>query len=115
MKFERFEELVKEKHPTATIFPHGKISGNKINVSIIFSGGCGKVYQYNGTYCDVLNKLGIKSIYKHDYNAIVCALERCIAEHGTEDKFFGGVLDRSAKIEEYRNRLNDLNENYIII
>lgn len=115
MTFSKFEELVKEKQPNATIFKHGEFAGNKINVAIIFNGEHGKVYQYNGTYCEVLNRLGVKAIYKHDYNALVSALERCKKMNGTTDIFSGGIVDYSKEIEEYTNRLNDVNANYVIV
>jgi hypothetical protein len=115
MTFAKFEELVKEKHPNATLFKHGEFAGNKINVAIIFNGEHGKVYQYNGTYCEVLNRLGVKAIYKHDYNALVSALENAKKRNGTENIFFGGIIDCSREIEEYTNRLNDVNANYVIV
>ena len=115
MTFSKFEELVKEKRPNATVFKHGEFAGNKINVAIIFNGEHGKVYQYNGTYCEVLNRLGVKAIYKHDYNALVSALERYKKMNGTPNIFSGVIVDYSRKIEEYTNRLNDVNANYVIV
>lgn len=115
MTFAKFEELVKEKHPNATLFKHGEFAGNKINVGIIFNGEHGKVYQYNGTYCEVLNRLGVRAIYKHDYNALVSALENAKKRNCTENIFFGGIIDCSREIEEYTNRLNDVNANYVIV
>ena len=115
MTFSKFEELVKEKHPNATIFKHGEFAGNKINVAIIFNGEHGKVYQYNGTYCEVLNRLGVKAIYKHDYDGLVSALERYKKMNGTTNIFFGDVVDYSREIEEYTNRLNDVVANYVIV
>lgn len=115
MTFAKFEELVKEKHPNATLFRHGEFSGNKINVSIIFNGEHGKVYKYNGSYCEVLNRLGVKAVYKHDYNALVSALEGAKNRNGTQDIFFGGVIDCSREIEEYSHRLNDINANFVIV
>ena len=115
MTFAKFEELVKEKHPNATLFKHGEFAGNKINVAIIFNGEHGKVYQYNGTYCDVLNRLGVKAIYKHDYNALVSAFENAKKRNGKENIFFGGIIDCSKEIEEYANRLNDVDANYVIV
>lgn len=75
----------------------------------------GKIYQYNGTYCEVLNRLGVKAIYKHDYNALVSALEGYKKMNGTTNIFSGIVVDYSREIEEYTNRLNDVNANYVIV
>ena len=115
MTFSKFEKLVKGKHPNATIFKHGEFAGNKINVAIIFNGEHGKVYQYNGTYCEVLNRLGVKAIYKHDYNALVSALERYKKKNGTTNIFSGVIVDYSREIEECTNRLNDVVANYVIV
>jgi hypothetical protein len=114
MTFATFETLVKKKHPAVEIFKHGEFAGSKINVAIVFKPN-GKVYQYNGTYCEVLNKLGIPSIYKHDYEAAVSTLTKYKALHGTQDEFFGIVFDYSREIEEHTNRLNDFEQNYIIV
>lgn len=115
MTFAKFEELVTEKYPNARVFKHGEFAGGKINVAIIFNGEHGKVYQYNVTYCEVLNRLGLKAIYKHDYNALVSTLENAKKRNGTKKHLFGGIVDCSREIEEYTNRLNDVNANYVIV
>ena len=115
MTFSKFEELVKEKHPNIRLFKHGKFAGNKINVAIIFNGEHGKVYQYNGTYCEVLNRLGVKAIYKHNYNALVSAHERYKERNGTKNIFTGDTIDYSKEIEEYTNRINNIQANYVIV
>ena len=74
-----------------------------------------KTYQYNGTYCEVLNRLCIKAIYKHDYDSLVSTLERYKKMNGTTNIFFGDIVDYSREIEEYTNRLNDVNANYVIV
>jgi hypothetical protein len=117
MTFARFEELVKAKHPDAEIFKHGEFAGNKINVAVIFhknSFGEGKVYQYNGTYCEVLNRLGVKAIYKHDLDSAIATLEQYIRTNG-EDDWFGGVIDNTAKIAEWTARVADYEANFVIV
>lgn len=115
MTFAKFEEIIKNRYPGVTVFQHGEFAGNKVNVSIIFDGEHGRVYQYNGTYCEVLNKLGINVIYKHNYQALVSALERARRENGKTDIFFGGVVDTTKDIEEYTRRLQEIELNYIIV
>ena len=119
MTFEKFEELVNEKHPNAKVFRHGEFAGNKINVTICFNyiegSDCNKVYHYNGTYCEVLNRIGVKAIYKNDYDALVSTLERAKKRNGTKNIFSGVIVDTSKEIEEYTNRLNDVNSNYVIV
>lgn len=119
MKFAKFEELVRRKHPNARVFKHGEFVGNKINVGVCFdyveNSKFNNTYQYNGTYCEVLNRLGIKAIYKHEYNALVSTLENAKKRNGTKNIFLGNIIDCSKQIEEYTNRLNDVNANYVII
>lgn len=116
MTFERFENLVKDKHPNARIFKHGEYAGNKINVAIIFNGTYNeKVYKYNGTYCEVLNKLGIKAIYKHDYDAIVSSLEFFKKRNGSINMFSKRAVDYYREIEECIDRLHDIDANYVIV
>lgn len=118
MTFAKFEELVKEKHPQAEVCKHGEFAGNKINVAVIFNPN-GKPYQYNGTYCEVLNRLGIKAIYKHDLISLKLTLEDYIAKHGTKKRFVFFDEDEfynySNAIKELTERIADYEANYIIV
>lgn len=117
MKFKDFEQLVLQKYPTAKLFKHGEFSGSKINVGIIFDATHplgGKVYQYQGTYCYVLNKLGIKAIYSHDVWNIEQALARCKELHGTVG-LFGDIEDYTEEIQTYEKQLQDIYSNFVIV
>jgi hypothetical protein len=137
MTFTRFEEIIKEKYPKAVVTSHrgnGRYCGNNGNATTVcmrFNGEYSKTYKYNGTYCDILNKLGIKTIYKHDYDALITAFNKekennddsgIIALYSqlypylTKDE----VIEKAArihtnKIADYTNRLNDIELNYIIV
>lgn len=115
MTFTRFKKLVKEKYPKATLFKHGEFAGNKINVAIIFNGKHGKTYQYNGTYCEVLNKLGIKAIYKHDFENAKNTLARYIKDNGTKSVFFNNICDYTKEIATWTEKVKDFETNYIIV
>ena len=72
MTFKRFEEIVKTKYPEAEIFQHGEFERgvkSKINVTIVFNPNS-KCYTYNGSYCEVLRRIGFKAIYKHNFEKI---------------------------------------------
>lgn len=113
MKFCDFEKIVREKYPEAEVFPHGEFgSRSKINVTIILNPR-GKCYSYNGTYCEVLNKIGIKSIYRHDIEAFRSSLERAIKSHGKESFF--GKIDNSKEIEDLKSQISDFEKNYLIV
>lgn len=114
MTFTEFSRIVKAKYPEAELFKHGEMAGNKINVAVIFNPD-GKVYQYNGTYCEVLNKLKIKAVYKHNYENVISTLNRYIADNGKECEFFGGINNYDDDIERLTKIVKDYKENYIIV
>jgi len=113
MTFTEIETIVKNKHPQAEVFKHGEFAGNKINVAVIFTPQS-KVYQYNGTYCEVLNKLGFKAIYKHNLEAVKNALAKAKTEHGTKYEFFGLEIDNTEEIARLKSDLKEY-ESYIIV
>ena len=115
MTFSRFEEVVKEKYPQARLFKHGEFAGSKINVAIIFNGEHGKVYNYNGTYCDVLNRLGIKAVYKHNYDSAKATLERYIRDNGKTCVFSGKPFDHSVQIALWTEIVQEMTDNCVIV
>ena len=78
MTFKTFEGIVKEHRPEIEVAPHGQYLGvvNSVSVAVIFNPPHGKVYHYNGTYCDVLNRLGIKACYRSQLNTLQENLKR---------------------------------------
>lgn len=115
MQFKEFERLVKEKHPNAEVTAHGKFGGDsKIGVTVIFE-PMGKCYHYNGTYCEVLNRLGIKAIYRHDYDEARRSLERLKRQNGTRDVWFGHIKDYTIEINCYEKQIKKYENEYIII
>ena len=114
MTFTEFEAIVKNKYPQAKVFKHGEFVGNKINVVVIFTPQS-KVYKYNGTYCEVLNKLGFKAIYKHNLEAVKNALAKAKAGHGIQDEFFGLKIDNTEEIQRYEEIIAQIEREFIII
>ena len=113
MTFTEFKAIVKSKYPQAEVFKHGDFVGNKINVAVVFTPQS-KVYKYNGTYCEVLNKLGFKAIYKHNLEAVKNALAKAKAEHGTKDEFFGLEIDNIEEIARLEADLKEC-ESYVVV
>lgn len=109
MKFVDFENIVKSKYPNAEVFKHGEFSGNKINVAIIFDATSprAKVYKYNGSYVDVLNKLGFNACYRHDIVSVENTISMLQRTHGTEG-FFGDTIDNTESIAKYRKILEGM-------
>lgn len=113
MTFKRFEEIVKGKYPKAEVFSHGEFAGNKVNVAVIFEPNT-RVYKYNGTYCEVLNKIGIKAIYKHDLENVRGVVEMLKRSNGTKG-FFGDIIDNTEMIAKYEVDIANYEQNYIIV
>ena len=109
MKFVDFENIVKSKYPNAEVFKHGEFAGSKINVAVIFdaTNPLAKVYKYNGTYVDVLKRLGFKACYRHDVNSVEKTIEMLKRTNGKEG-FFGDIIDNTENILKYQKILDDM-------
>ncbi len=113
MTFKSFESIVKERYPSAEVFSHGAFAGSKINVTVIFKPN-GRCYSYNGTYCSVLNRIGIKAITKIDLWNYELSLNHLIESDGKES-IFGDILDNTQEIERLKREIADYKQNYIIV
>lgn len=120
MTFKNFENIIKERRPDIfKVWEHKDFtsyygSDKTIHVAVKFS-EYGKVYNYTGTYCEVLNKLKINAIYKHNYIALQNALNNAIAENGKKCKFFNIIIDNTQRIADLTKELQDIENNYIIV
>lgn len=115
MTFNSFQTIVKKRYPQAEVFPHGKFGGNsKIDVKVVFT-PLGKCYEYSGSYCYVLNRLGIKAIYAHDLRGAKCRLEWLKTTHGKPNIFSGVAMDNTEAIAECEAMIRDYEENYVVI
>lgn len=115
MTFEKFKSLVAKKYPDAEVYPHGDFSRNKIAVAIVFNPKLPKPYKYNGTYCEVLNRLGIKAIYQHDLDSLEAYLERYKKWHGSKNIFTNEVCDYTNDIAQLEAKINDYKTNFVIV
>ena len=120
MTFKQFEATVKHFRNDVIVSQHGAFCNNdsKITLGIIFikDGKESKVYDFSGTYSEVLNKLDIFKFYEDsDINFINNEIERLENGNGKKDLFFGLLIDNSAKIEELKTRLESMKEWYKIV
>lgn len=115
MTFPAFESLVKDRYPEAEVYPHGSTK-NSIAVQVQFKPG-GKTYSYNGSYCYVLNRLGIKAIYEWDLRELKHTLELLIRTDGEPNPFDLSCkpMDNSERIEELRTQIREYETNYLVI
>ncbi len=122
MTFKRFAEIVKENRPEITVFQHGTFVEEKTNlaVSVVFNQGQpneSRVYQYNGSYVDVLNKLHINAVEKKFIDNIKHILQELIATNGKEEEdIFGDtyIVNNDVEIANYTDLLKKY-ESYIIV
>ena len=120
MTFKQFEATVKHFRSDIVVSKHGEFCNNdsKTTLGIIFikDGKESKVYNFSGTYSEVLNKLNITEFYEDsDINFINNEIERLENGNGKKDLFFGLLIDNSAKIEELKTRLESMKEWYKIV
>lgn len=106
MTFKNFLEIAKTKYPNAEFLQHGCSDKNKLSVLVVFNSDNlqAKQYRYNGTYCEVLNKLGIPAVYKKDHESKKASLPRLIEENGTSG-FFGEIIDNTEEIVQIKEEL----------
>lgn len=119
MTFKTFEGIVKEHRPEIQVFQHGDFRGSRksaINVAVMFHPPHGKVYNYTGSYCYVLNRLGIKAIYRSELTTLQEYLKRLKDEHGKVSAFWGDIIvDNSEEIKRREEELARLEREFIII
>lgn len=80
MTFDKFEEIVKKHKPEIEVTSHG-FHTSKVNIGVVFKKG-GRAYSYSGSYCDVLNRIGIKAITKGRYNQYMNILKNYKENNG---------------------------------
>lgn len=109
MKFCEFKKTVEERKPEVTVYQHGTPN----TVDVLFNNS-NKLYTYRGTYCEVMNRLGIKSMTKCDLWQYEVQLINAKQKHGSVD-LFGDVIDNTAKIRELEMQIESIKNEYVII
>lgn len=114
MTFTAFEKVVKDRYPEMEVYPHGSGRNRTISVRVQFRPG-GKCYDYNGTYVEVLNRLGILSVYRAHYDLTKKILADYISRDGEICFFTDEPADYSKQIAEYRDLINRYDTQYLIV
>ena len=122
MTFKKFEEIVKAHRPDVTVHKHNTYAEEKSNfcVFVVFNEGTpneSRVYRYNGSYIDVLNKLHINTVEQKYVDSVKHRLAELEAEHGTEvEGLFGDtyIADNTEEINRYSAMLEDY-KNYVVV
>lgn len=118
MTFQKFKAIAESFRPDVKVSQHGDYctGKSKYTLGIIFcrDGKESKVYDYSGTYADILRRLGIQVITKSDYLTTKSQLEYYKENHGTVCPFFGIISDYSEQIKEYEEKLKYYDSNQVV-
>lgn len=122
MTFKQFENTVNNFRNDVKVFKHGDFCNNdsKTTLGIIFikDGKESKVYDFSGTYSEVLNKLDIYKFYENsDVEFINNQISKLKENHGKIAKLSLTKLpiDNSERINELLNELEEMKNWYKII
>ena len=117
MTFKKFEKILKTKYPEAAAHMHGTYGGTEgINGVEIFFTPDGKGYSYRGSYLQILDRLGIKVIYKSTLDMYEKTIEKLEAENGESNPFVPEeVIDNTAEIDRYKKLLAKIEEEQYIV
>jgi len=105
MTFARFTEIATAHRPEITLTHHIETAHGAV-VRISFkreNGKPAKVYEYKGSYADILYKLGIDTVEAHEVEEAKRKLEKAKATHGQMGFF--GVIDNTAEIARLESLL----------
>jgi hypothetical protein len=110
MNINRFKEILHEKRPDIK----GTIRYNPVthNVAII-QNNINNSYHIAGSFSEVLNKLDILNITANDLEDIKIHLDRLIRTNGL--LFNNTKVDNTEQIEYYKNMINLIEEEYVIL
>lgn len=113
MTFKTFEKIATAHRPDVRVSQHGDYCNNrsKNTLGIIFVRADGfesRVYDYHGTYAEILNKLKIQVVTKSDIASLEAELKTYEELDGQESIFDDDdeVLDYSKEIADTKDRLN---------
>ena len=108
MKYEKFAALVKENLPNVEwVGKHGDCCTNpsKNTLGVVFK-GTKKVYDYHGTYVQILNQLGYRCTTESVVKAISDRLEYLKETNGK--KTLLGIANHDKEIKLYEEQLAEL-------
>ena len=119
MTYQTFKKIAESFRKDVIVSQHGDYSNNKSKntLGIIFikpDGRQSKVYDYHGTYAEILNRLHIPVITKNSYNTTLAQLEYYKESHGTICPFFGDIIDYTEQIKEYEEKIKYYNSDKVV-
>lgn len=109
MTFKTFEKIATVHRPDVRVSKHGDYCNNKSKntLGIVFikaDGSESRVYDYHGTYAEILNKLKIQVVTKSDIASIEAQLAYYEKKHGKKKIF---VFDGENEINDFTKEIAD--------
>lgn len=109
MTFETFKKIAESHRSDIIVSKHGEYCSNKskntLGIIFVKNGKQSKVYDYSGTYAEILNKLDIPTVTSTDYATAKAQLDYYKKYHGTSGFFSDEVFDFSKEIQEYEQKI----------
>lgn len=109
MQYKQFKALVLANCPDVKcVSKHGDFCNNpsKNTLGVMFKNS-NRVYDYSGTYFQILNQLGYKCTTQEDIDITEGALKALERNHGAKG-LFGKVIDNSSTIAILKKELAEL-------
>lgn len=111
MTFETFKKIAESHRSDIIVSIHGDYCYNKskntLGIIFIKDGKKSKVYDYSGTYAEILNKLGVPTITKSDYITAKKQLEYYKEHHGSIGFFTDEVFNFTEEIRQYEQKITE--------
>lgn len=109
MTFKTFEKIATAHRPDVRVSKHGDYCNNKSKntLGIVFvkaDGSESRVYDYHGTYAEILNKLKIQVVTKSDIASLEAELAYYEKKHGKKKVF---VFDGESEINDFSKEISD--------
>lgn len=109
MTFKKFETVVKKYRPDIfKVFQHNAVtnSSKTLSAAVQYKEG-GKVYIFNGSYGDILNKLNIEYTTQKELDNIKRSISEAKENNGTAG-LFGDIRHLDDEISSLEKRLEHL-------
>lgn len=117
MTFNQFEKTVKHFRDDVIVSQHGSFCNNKSKntLGIIFlkNGKESRVYNYSGTYREILTQLKITDYYMdEDITEYQFRINQLRKSNGTKSIFSDKTIDNTKEIAEIENKINEKLKSY---
>lgn len=112
MTFNQFRTAVENYRNDVIVSKHGDYCSNKskntLGIVFINNGKQSKVYNYSGTYSEILTRLGIPHATQAEIETVKTEIEQLKKRNGQKKMFGNGIVDNTEEIKKYKKKLEYL-------